>query len=81
MRKRMKDKQATAKRKNLNEPLAGITALESNGSMQLKDTVFFLVGSAVTVWEKSASNGVLLSSYSRKNGDMPNLTQCTMCVY
>lgn len=81
MRKRMKDKQVTAKRKNLNEPLAGITELESSGSMQLNDTVFFLVGSAVTMWEKSASSGVLLSSYSRKNRDVPNLTQRTMCVY
>lgn len=41
MQKRMKDKQAAAKSKNLNEPSAGITKLESSGSMQLNGTVVF----------------------------------------
>lgn len=74
VRRRVKDKQATAKRKTLHEPLAGVPELES-------DTVVFLVDSAVTLWEKYASSCVLLSSYSRKNRDVPNLTQCTMSVY
>lgn len=40
---------------------------------------------AVTVWGKSASCGVSLRSHNNKSvreiGEVPNLTQCVMCVY